>query len=234
MTKRFVIGDIHGQYNALKQVLNSANFNYDNDKLIVLGDVCDGGYNTYKVVEELLKIKNLIFVLGNHDVFFIDHIKSGWSEEIWLQQGGCATLESYGAKCVEGQTWDNKSEINSTNLKIPISHHWFFHKGVYYYEEDNMLFVHGGIDPKKPIEEQTKHTLTWDREFIVDCQNGLENKWDLIFVGHTTTQKYDETVPIKMGNLIMMDCGAGWNGRLAMMDIDTKKVYLSEYVKNDR
>jgi len=79
--KTFTIGDIHGRYKALKEVLKLSKFDYDNDKLIVLGDIVDGGINTYKVVEELLKIKNIIFVLGNHDCMHKDTeflTNNGW------------------------------------------------------------------------------------------------------------------------------------------------------------
>ncbi len=64
--------------------MKKSRFDYNKDKLIILGDVVDGGYNSYLVVEELLKIKNKIFIIGNHDKWFTNHIKSGWSEEIWL------------------------------------------------------------------------------------------------------------------------------------------------------
>ena len=57
--KTFVIGDIHGRFKALKEVLKNSKFDYINDKLIVLGDIVDGGIRTYDVVEELLKIKKL-------------------------------------------------------------------------------------------------------------------------------------------------------------------------------
>lgn len=79
MSKRFAIGDIHGRYNALLEVLKKSKFNYQEDELIVLGDVSDGGYNTYEVIEELLKIKNLIFIMGNHDEWFLNHLRSGWT-----------------------------------------------------------------------------------------------------------------------------------------------------------
>ena len=213
--KKYVVGDIHGRIEALKQVLALAKFDYENDKLIVLGDVVDGGYNTYECVEELLKIKNLVFVLGNHDRWFMDYMKSGWSEDIWQLQGGKATVQSYA----------------QFNYNISVTHQDFFNKGVYYYIEDGKLFVHGGYDPKLPIDKQTKEMLTWDRQLIERCRNGLKIKdYDRVFVGHTTTQTYSwEATPIRFGKLIMMDCGAGWSGRLALMDIDTEKVFLSDY-----
>lgn len=40
--RRFCIGDIHGAYLAFKQLLDDVNFDYENDKLISLGDIVDG------------------------------------------------------------------------------------------------------------------------------------------------------------------------------------------------
>ena len=229
MVKRFVIGDIHGRLEALKEVLRTSKFNYQKDKLIILGDVVDGGYNTYEVVEELLKIKNKIFVIGNHDNFFLDHMKAGWAEEIWLQQGGCNTLNSYGAKTKEGSNWDEKSLLDITDLNIPVTHQEFFNKGVYYYIEDNMLFVHGGFIPKLGVKKTSKHDLVWDRDLINVARSGIYIPgYDRVFVGHTTTQTYGLATPSRFCNLIMMDCGAGWTGKLAIMDIDTEEFWLSK------
>ncbi len=61
--RRFVLGDVHGRILALKEVLKKSKFDYKKDKLIILGDVVDGGYNTYMVIEELLKIKNKILTI---------------------------------------------------------------------------------------------------------------------------------------------------------------------------
>ncbi len=65
--KRYVVADIHGNCKALKQVLKRGKFDYKKDLLIVLGDVVDGFCDSYLVVEELLKIKNIVFIIGNHD-----------------------------------------------------------------------------------------------------------------------------------------------------------------------
>ena len=40
--RTFVMGDIHGAYNALLQCLKRSGFDYENDQLIQLGDVADG------------------------------------------------------------------------------------------------------------------------------------------------------------------------------------------------
>jgi serine/threonine protein phosphatase 1 len=46
MSKRLCMGDIHGNYKALMQCLERSNFNYEEDTLIQLGDVCDGHSQT--------------------------------------------------------------------------------------------------------------------------------------------------------------------------------------------
>jgi serine/threonine protein phosphatase 1 len=70
--RTFVIGDIHGAYKALLQCFARAGFNYDRDRLIVLGDVCDGYWEVRQCIDELLKVKNFDLVIGNHDLWALD------------------------------------------------------------------------------------------------------------------------------------------------------------------
>lgn len=217
--RKFVIGDIHGRVKALKQVLKDSKFNYNSDKLILLGDVVDGGSETYDVVEELLKIKKLVFVKGNHDAWFIDFIKTGWTGKIWLLQGGKNTLQSYS---------NNARELSDGSF-IPKTHKEFFDKAVLYHEEDNMLFVHGGFDPSISIDKQKDETLLWDRELILFAKINRIPQFKKVFIGHTTTQTYGKTEPIINNNLYLLDCGAGWNGRLVMMDIESDECWMSDF-----
>jgi len=228
--KRYVIGDIHGRYKALIEVLQKANFDYNTDKLIVLGDIVDGGTKTYEVIEELLKINNLVYVLGNHDEWFIKHISGNWLNEIWIQQGGANTLKSYGAKVNQARFISEQSEIDLRNMVVPITHQNFLNKGMMFYVEDNMVFVHGGLNPAIPkIESQSNKDLLWDRNIINYAEKNKILNYDKVFIGHTTTQFKDNIMhPLKFNNLIMMDCGAGWNGKLAIMNIDTEEYYLSK------
>ena len=59
------MGDSHGAYKAFLQVMERSGFDYENDRLICLGDVSDGWPEVPELVEELLKIKNLVWVRGN-------------------------------------------------------------------------------------------------------------------------------------------------------------------------
>ena len=231
MIKRYVIGDIHGRLKALKQVLNKCKFDYKNDKLIVLGDIVDGGYNTYEVIEELLRIRNIVLILGNHDCFFLNHIKSGWKEEIWIGQGGANTLRSYGAEVEESGTWDERSVIKTSEMNIPVTHQHFLNTGVFYYVEDNMIFIHAGINPKIPkLSSQSEFDLTWDRELINYARRGNKvQDYDKVFIGHSTTENINGGLkPIRYKNLYCMDTGAGWTGKLTIMDIDSEEFWQSD------
>ncbi len=223
--RHLVLGDVHGNIRALKQVLKRAKFDYKNDFLIIIGDVVDGYSCSFEVVEELIKIKNKVFIYGNHDIWWMNHIENGWAEDIWLMQGGKATRDSY--------------ESNGYNYKkLPQTHKDFFNSGVYWYELDNMLFVHGGFDYPKHPKDCSIEDLTWDRELIERIKNGLRIKeWKKIFVGHTTTENVDSKPLVidyhkdKFAKLIKVDCGAGWSGRLCLYNIDTDKYFLSDYAK---
>ena len=229
--KRFTIGDIHGNFKALKQCLEKSNFNYKEDKLIVLGDICDGFSCTYQVVEELLKIDNLIFIIGNHDEWFMNHMRSGWSHDIWLHQGGINTIKSY-----------TKGELG---YNIPVTHQAFFNEGKYYHIEDNMIFIHGGFITDERLIDQKPSTFTWDRSIIeyakkqpipfndvVKEEISEDILWNKVFIGHSDTRYINKKIiPLKYNNLWCLDTGCGWlGGKLTIMDIDTEEYWQSDEV----
>jgi len=211
--KTFVIGDIHGRLAALKEVLKKASFDQEIDKLIILGDIVDGGSKSKACVEELLKIKNKIYIYGNHDIWWMNSYKNDDMFYGWLEQGGAATVKSY-------------------KSGIPQSHKDFFETGVYYYIEDDKLFVHGGFDVwnNKTVQATPPNILIWDRDIINFVKSGKTIPgFKEVFIGHTTTQMYGGVMePIKYNNLYLLDCGAGWNGKLCIMNVDTKESWLSK------
>jgi serine/threonine protein phosphatase 1 len=215
---KYVVGDIHGNFKALKEVLTLSGFDYDKDKLIILGDVCDGHNKTKECVDELLKIKHRVFVVGNHDLWFANYIRNMDDHPYaWIFQGGDCTLESY-----------QRSEAGI----IPDSHKKFFlEEPVPYHEEDGMLFVHGGFPFGSSPRWETLDTLVWDRSLCYHMKQHPNDRiapYENVFVGHTTTQLFGNAQhPLHYGNLFMLDSGGGWDGRLALMDIHTKKYWLS-------
>ena len=162
--KRFVIGDIHARHEALLEVIEKSGIDRDNDLLIILGDVVDGGRDTKKVIDELLTFKNRVFVIGNHDVFFLKYLADEEVNPYWINQGGAATLNSYGGRVVPNDEYleDDPVVFDVSNIDIPEEHIDFLMDHRLTYVLDGMLFVHAGIVPGAALDEQTLHTLTWD------------------------------------------------------------------------
>ena len=215
--RTFVLGDLHGNIKALKQVLKTSSFKYNKDELIVLGDVCDGWAYVDKCIDELLKIKNLKFIMGNHDKWALEWALTGKWNEGWTMQGGMNTIRSY------------YRDGKSANL-MPKSHVEFLSQALPYYEKGNLLFVHGGIKAWTKASENDLETLIWDRDLVEGSLRGYTplTHYDMVYVGHTPTNSYGIYEPISCNGITMMDTGAGWGkGRLSMMNIDSKVIYQS-------
>jgi len=97
MTKStFVIGDVHGCYHTLQNLIAKLPAGAD---LIFVGDLCDKGLYTKEVIE-FVKSNNYRCVLGNHDVHMRMHLKNALKgiESKWSTHEdykGYNTVKSY-------------------------------------------------------------------------------------------------------------------------------------------
>jgi serine/threonine protein phosphatase 1 len=224
--KKFVIGDMHGAYKALMQCLERSKFDYDKDKLVVLGDVCDGYPDVIECFDELLKVKRLIYIWGNHDKWAYDFymgVTGGIAQKIWLSQGGKATFDAY-AKI---------GGMPAAHLQILKDAHVALEEKV---SGVVRLYVHGGIDPNKKLEKQDPELCMWDRRLLNSAREKHYQKredykfggYDEIFIGHTTTEAVGNTIlPTHFCNVWNLDTGAGWSGKLTIMNVETKEYWQS-------
>ena len=252
MGRVLVIGDIHNNYKGLIQALERSGFDYENDTLISLGDIVDGHSQAFEVVEELLKIKNLITVRGNHDEWFNDYLVKGMHGSHW-QQGALATGMSYLENSRPGTEWYDYNKFGVThNIKvndIPDRHIELFNNQLPYYIDDkNRLFIHGGFDRKFKLEEQDEFDFWWDRELwkqalsfqsMVDGMSAedilrekpkfnMVESFEHIYIGHTSTQFQGVNIPMTCANITNMDTGGGWHGFVSIQDVDTGEFWQSD------
>lgn len=231
MSKIFVMADIHGNYRGLIQCLERSNFDYENDTLIQLGDVADGWSEVSECVDKLLEIKNLISIRGNHDVWVYDWLKLGVQPILWTEQGGKATLHSY----VKTQRFVDKDHKDF----------WFNQKD-WYIDDKNRLFIHAGWNyfygfPKGANLVVNAGSIAkechWDRNLLIGAQSAFGKnvtngkfkaleQFSEIYIGHTSTRSH---LPENYGNLWNLDSGAGWYGKLTIIDIDTKEYWQSDF-----
>lgn len=244
--RKFVIGDIHGNYKGLIQCLERSGFDYENDHLITLGDIVDRGPETYECIEELLKIKNRIDIKGNHDDVWEKWMHTG-QHLLHFHHGAIATLQSYidhieddlGYERGIGYSMGGLT-TNLTRRDIPQSHIDFFKNQIYYHiDNEGRCFVHGGFNRHEAIEHQDPEDLLWDRSLIQSSlsykpYNGDKFKilddFKEIYVGHSPTIAYcGTTEPYFSAQIIMMDTGGAYpKGKITIMNIETKEYFQSD------
>lgn len=238
MGKIFCIGDIHGGYKGLLQVLKRSKFDKNNDVLISLGDLCDGWSETPEVIEKLMTIKNLIHVKGNHDEWLINHLlfEDNFTYEsayhLWIQQGGVSTIKAY----------IRRPELRS-------KHSDFLLKSKRYYVDDNNnLFVHAGINLATAVDsdlQKAYNTYSTDRNMWRSAYAGINssNVYNHIYIGHSPTINFPQEddsqfKPMTRFNITNIDTGAGYGKKLSMINLETKELFqsdnLSELYPNEK
>lgn len=223
MARRLVLGDVHGAYRALVQVLERAQVDRENDRVIFVGDVADGWPETPRCIDELLRLKEFVGILGNHDYWLLRYLKNGIMSPDWLRCGGTPTLRAYGA--APDQQWSE--------------HRRFLDSWKPWHQEDDVVFTHGGWDLEDggPMNA-SEHTLMWDRtlwnEAVARHFRGRVEpltRYREAYIGHTTTELLSfPDGPVCCCGIWNVDQGAGWGGKLTLMDMDTKEWWQSDRV----
>lgn len=258
MSKIFVMADIHGMYKGMKQCLERSNFDYDNDTLIQLGDIVDGYPEVYECFEELSKIRNLILIKGNHDDWFNEYLQKGVHPTAW-KQGALGTAKSYlrqidkedlivKASGAWGTEYDPGYLVALNPEDVPPMHQKLLREQrLYYIDDKNRLFIHGGFNRHDYIEKQYGYIFYWDRDLwqsalsfqsmIKGEPNPIPKKkqkfkvkdnFDEIFIGHTTTLCWNTDKPMKAAMIWNLDTGGGFKGKITIMNVDTHEYWQSD------
>jgi len=202
----FVIGDIHGCSNSLRRLLDKLPLTAGS-KFIFLGDYIDRGPDSRGVIEILLSLSKdyeCIFIRGNHEQMLLNYVLKGENFDLWLMNGANATLRSYGG--VD---------------RIPKQHIDFIQSTVLYVVQGSDLFVHAGVRPNVPIEEQSQFDLLWIRYEFIYSESPLPGY--RIFFGHTPFQDV-----LIMKDKVGLDTGCVYGNKLSAIALETMKVYNSE------
>jgi serine/threonine protein phosphatase 1 len=206
--KFFAIGDIHGNLSHLEQLMEEIKpaLTPHKDTLVFLGDYIDRGPDPKGVVDYILQLckdfPQVVCLKGNHEAMFLDWVVNEKNYELFLYNGGGATIKSYSQ---EGE------------FKLPQEHLDFFTSLLLYYETERYIFVHAGLREGIPLEEQDPHDLVWIRdEFILSPHDFGK----VVVFGHTPLQRVYNT-PNKIG----IDTGAVYGGKLTCLELPSQRLY---------
>ncbi|EZH65451.1 hypothetical protein DH09_17650 [Bacillaceae bacterium JMAK1] len=187
--KAFVIGDLHGCYDELQQLLE--HWNRDEEILVFLGDYIDRGPKSLQVVQYVMELQkqsdDVIALKGNHEDMFLDWMSSEQVER-FLRNGGVQTLDSM---IEQSETFEEGSYAAfRTIIEEEFNEELQFLKQLpHFYEWGEYLFVHAGIDVDKELVDQTKEDYLWIREPFHDGHNRSDKT---IVFGHTPVQRLHE------------------------------------------
>ena len=142
----YAIGDIHGCLDPLRRLMDEIRLS-KGDEVVFMGDYVDRGPDSKGVIDYLLTLRGrYTFLMGNHERMLLEFLQ-GRDRLLFFYNGGKATVDSYGGLS-----------------EIPAAHLDFLNRLRLYYETDDYLFVHGGIRPGVPLQEQDPKDLLWIRE----------------------------------------------------------------------
>lgn len=219
----YAIGDIHGRSDLLTQLLASiandaAAAGRAAKTLVFLGDYVDRGPDSRGVIERLTTNLPLgfatHFLKGNHEQFLLDFLDDPLWLDGWLRNGGEQTLRSYGVD-VDGLQ-DRRTPATAWREAfleaLPEAHLQFLGGLELKCVVGDYVFVHAGLRPGVPLNQQVAEDLLWIRHEFLDCQEPFEK---IVVHGHTP-----ERVPVVRPNRIGIDTGAVFSDCLTALRLE--------------
>lgn len=214
----YAVGDIHGFSDSLEAALALIEADGGKDAPVVfLGDYVDRGPDSKATLQRLIdgqaEGRDWTCILGNHDRMFArfmadatQHDSRIASHKPWINPslGGAQTLLSYGI--LDSASRGTDDIFDEARDLVPQSHLDFIAGLPLWHETKDNLFVHAGIRPGIPLEDQAEDDLIWIREPFLDDPRDYGK---LIVHGHTA-RNYPESYP----NRINLDGGAGFGNPL--------------------
>jgi serine/threonine protein phosphatase 1 len=214
----YAIGDIHGRADLLIRLLNTLNEDIAQGGfegrpiLVFLGDYIDRGFQSKDVIDvllgDMLSPFETYFLKGNHEAAMLQFLGDPGIGPRWAEFGGAETLVSYGVRPPRTRTsmaeWSHASE--ELNANLPPEHLHFLRNLDLSVRIGDYVFVHAGVRPGVPLDQQTEYDLLWIREDFLSDRRPLGA---VIVHGHTPASR-----PHRDSRRIGLDTGAYLSGRL--------------------
>lgn len=217
----YCIGDIHGRADLLtrlhEKIQIDAELYMGKKSIVYLGDYVDRGEQSRQVIEILLSKPldgfEAIYIKGNHEQAMLDFIEYPGAAAAWLSFGGREALNSYGIPLAYIPSIDEVGKIaKKLDEKLPDSHREFMINAQLYWQCGSYYFVHAGVRPGVPLNQQESHDLLWIRDEFL---GSTLSHGAIIVHGHSITMS-----PELLPNRIGIDTGAFSTGVLTALVLE--------------
>lgn len=210
--KTFVIGDIHGCLNTLKSLLELIKINFNEDKLIFLGDYIDRGKWSIDTVLHIKKLvetypNNVIALKGNHEDMCIRYMK--YIDKIWSYNGFEKSIND-----LRELDEDVKNELLHWIENLPER-----------YNDGYFKYCHSGYWENDLDGYGLKCTL-WDRNWL---RYNTNIKVQPTIFGHTPLKDVTEVYP----EMYDIDTGCVYGNKLTCVIVENSKIVDTISVEQD-
>ena len=225
----YAVGDVHGHVDRLRAIHRQVASDLRGDPcggavLVHLGDFIDRGPDSSGVLAHLLAgppVPGLpvVNLTGNHEALLLAALEAAGTEreheaaDDWLRNGGLDTLRSWGIPV--------RAPVRDWAGLMPPGHLGFVQGLLPQWSCEGALFVHAGVRPGIPLDEQDLEDLLWIREPFLRSRGVMlpEAPGTLVVHGHTPA-KAPELKPNRLG----LDTGAGRGGPLTCAVLEGDEV----------
>jgi serine/threonine protein phosphatase 1 len=200
MTRTIIIGDIHGCYDELVELM-AAVVPAASDRIVSVGDLVDRGPKSPEVVQWFRDRPEAVVLMGNHER---KHVRS---------------VLTYAQKITRLQFGDGYDDARAWMATLP-----------YYYETDEVRVVHAAMAPGLPLAEQREEILCGSKAGEKEIRNLFpEGCWHdrytdakpVVFGHHVTGLE----PLIRDDRVYGIDTGACHGMRLTAVTFPDRKIY---------
>lgn len=218
----YAVGDIHGRLDLLDDLMSridrdDAERGPADTMLVFLGDLVDRGPHSSGVVDRLMRLscsgRNMHILMGNHEeVFLLAAAGDVQAMRLFVRIGGMETILSYGVSEEEYRAADFEALTAIFARRVPPEHVAFISSFKDWLEIGGYLFVHAGIRPGVPLEDQSPSDLRWIRDHFLSHEGDHGKR---IVHGHSIREEV-EPRPNRIG----IDTGAYASNRLSAVGLE--------------
>ncbi len=156
MPLTYAIGDIHGSLDKLERLMLRCEQDAAGQPatFVFLGDYIDRGPNSSGVIAYLLEMQSrfgerVIALKGNHEAMALSAVDGEVPLRMWFAQGGGEAR--WRAMAGVPSRRIAAGSISNGCIRLRLSH-----------DDGRRFFVHAGVDPKKPLDDQAEGCLALD------------------------------------------------------------------------
>lgn len=225
----YIIGDVHGRRDLLRRAFDKIDKDLRRRPVarsteILLGDYVDRGPDSKGVIDTLIErqgMRETVCLSGNHEWMLGEVFREPRLLVDWQRHGIVETMISYGVTPPPqiGPS-DCAALAEALRLRIPDDHHRFLRLLLLHASIGDYFFVHAGVRPGVPLDEQTAQDCLWIREEFLAFEGSFGK---VVIHGHTPVRS-----PSVHPNRINIDTGAYRTGVLTCLILEGTERALLE------